>query len=52
MQTLDDKMDDNIEKMSTARRRMTKLLESSSNCCLIAVMVVEIAGVVVIWALM
>lgn len=42
-------MDHNIERMSSARRRVTKLLEASSNCCLITVMIIEIALIIVIW---
>jgi hypothetical protein len=45
-------MDNNIDSMSSARRKLAKLLDSSSNCCLVSVMVVEIAAIILIWILL
>ena len=45
-------MDENIENMGKVKRNMMKLLESSSYCCLILVIILEIVGIVcnlVLW---
>ena len=41
-----------MESMSATRRKLAKLLESSSNCCLVSVMIIEIAVVILIWVLL
>ena len=37
-------MDENTEKMGKVRRNMMKLLDESSNCCLISVIVIELVA--------
>lgn len=41
-------MDANVENMGRVRRNMMKLLDESSNCCLIITIILEIVAIVCI----
>jgi len=48
LNVLDDGIDKNTKQMAKTHNKMTKLIQESSNCCLITTIALEIASLVMI----